>query len=175
MKLIELDWRKIYVGRCRHSGDVVVSFTGRFLVADTRLYTLLCRSVGKLQVLLNSERFSHHCSCPTVHGWIAAYRALFSYISGVNVFCIRSRIVRIRIFFVSLHLSRADLNSLINVLLSTSPGNSFHPNDSRCKQSLHLNFILTLPIKWHVTNISWFSKLKNCETAAAHGNLAKSR
>ena len=45
-----------------------------FLVADTRLYTLPCRSVGKSQ--LNSERFSHYCSCPTVRDWIAVYLAL---------------------------------------------------------------------------------------------------
>ena len=52
-----------------------------FLVADTRLYTLPCRSVGRSVcrsvTFLNSERFSHYCSCPTVHDWIAVYPAWF--------------------------------------------------------------------------------------------------
>ena len=47
-----------------------------FLVADTRLYTLLCRSVGPK--FYNCERFSHYCSCPAVRDWIAVYPALFS-------------------------------------------------------------------------------------------------
>ena len=52
-----------------------------FLVADTRLYTSPCRSVGPSVGpsvrFLNSERFSHYCSCPTVRDWIAVYPALF--------------------------------------------------------------------------------------------------
>ena len=44
-----------------------------FLVADTRLYTLPCRSV-RLTIrpsvtFLNSERFLQYCSCPTVRNW----------------------------------------------------------------------------------------------------------
>ena len=42
---------------------------------------LVCRSVGPSVrpsvTLLNSERFSHYCSCPTVRDWIAVYPALF--------------------------------------------------------------------------------------------------
>ena len=57
-----------------------------FLVADTQLYTLPCRSVGRsvgtsirLSVtMLNCERFSHYRSCPTVRDWIAVYPALFN-------------------------------------------------------------------------------------------------
>ena len=40
-----------------------------FLVADTRLYTLPCRSVRRsvrTVTFLNCERFSHYCSCPSV-------------------------------------------------------------------------------------------------------------
>ena len=52
-----------------------------FLVADTRLYTLPCRSVGRSVrrsvTFLNSDWFSHYCSCPTVRDWIAVYPALF--------------------------------------------------------------------------------------------------
>ena len=60
-----------------------------FLVADMRLYTLPCRSVGRYVgpsvrrsvrpsvTFLNSGRFSHYCSCPTVRDWIAVYPALF--------------------------------------------------------------------------------------------------
>ena len=52
-----------------------------FLVADTRLYTLPCRSVGPSVrpsvTFLNSERFLQYCSCPTVRDWIAVYPALF--------------------------------------------------------------------------------------------------
>ena len=49
-----------------------------FLVADTRLYTLPSRSVRPSVPFLNSERFSHYCSCPTERDWIAVYPALFS-------------------------------------------------------------------------------------------------
>ena len=42
-----------------------------FLVADTRLYTLPCRSVGHI------SEFLQYCSCPTVRDWIAVYPALF--------------------------------------------------------------------------------------------------
>ena len=57
-----------------------------FLVADTRLYTLPCRSVGRSVrpsvrpsvTFLNSEQFSLYCSHPTVRDWIAVYPALFS-------------------------------------------------------------------------------------------------
>merc|ERR1712142_212993 len=52
-----------------------------FLVADTRLYTLPCRSVGpsvrRSVTFLNCERFWLYCSCPTVRDWIAVYPALF--------------------------------------------------------------------------------------------------
>ena len=37
----------------------------------------LAVSVGRLRTFLNSERFSHYCSCPTVRDWIAVYPALF--------------------------------------------------------------------------------------------------
>ena len=57
-----------------------------FLVADTRLYTLPCRSVGRSVrpsiTFLNCEWFSHNGSCPTVRDWIAMYPALFSRSSG---------------------------------------------------------------------------------------------
>jgi len=53
-----------------------VLFLFLILVADTRLYTLVRRSV----TFLNSERFSHYCSCPTVRDWIAVYPALFIFI-----------------------------------------------------------------------------------------------
>ena len=49
-----------------------------FLIADT----LPFRSVRPLDrdvTFLNSERFSHYCSCPTVRDWIAVYLALFYY------------------------------------------------------------------------------------------------
>ena len=53
-------------------------FMPQFLVADTRLYTLLCRSVGR-QVgrsftFLNCERFLHYCSCPTIRDWILHFK-----------------------------------------------------------------------------------------------------
>ena len=56
-----------------------------FLVEDTRLYTLPCRlvgrsvgrSVGSSVTFLNSARFSHYCSCPTVRDWIAVCPVLF--------------------------------------------------------------------------------------------------
>ena len=65
-----------------------------FLVADTRLYILLCRSVGRYVgpsvgrsvTFLNSERFSHYCSCPTVRDWIAVYPALFFLLRTKNYF-----------------------------------------------------------------------------------------
>ena len=47
-----------------------------FLVADTRLYTLPCRSVRRSITFLNCEQFSHYGSCPTVCDWIAVYLAL---------------------------------------------------------------------------------------------------
>ena len=49
----------------------------RFLVADTGLYTLVCWLVHWLVTLLNSERFLHYYSCPTVRDWIAVFPALF--------------------------------------------------------------------------------------------------
>ena len=58
--------------------DLTIRFL--FLVADTRLYTLPCRSVGRYvgpSHFLNSKRFSHYCSCPTVRDWFAVYPALF--------------------------------------------------------------------------------------------------
>ena len=36
-------------------------------------------SVGPSVTFLNSERFSHYCSCPTVRDWIAVYPALFQF------------------------------------------------------------------------------------------------
>ena len=55
------------------------------LVEDTQLYTLPCWSVSRLVrrsirrsvTFLNSERFLHHCSCPTVRDCPAVYAALF--------------------------------------------------------------------------------------------------
>ena len=35
-------------------------------------------SVGRSVTFLNSERFSHYCSCPTVRDWIAVYPALLN-------------------------------------------------------------------------------------------------
>ena len=57
-----------------------------YLVADTRLYTLPCRSVrrsirrsvGPSVRHIFESRFSHYCSRPTVRNWIAVYQALFS-------------------------------------------------------------------------------------------------
>ena len=46
-----------------------------FLVADTRLYTLLCRS--------------HYRSCPTVRYWIAVYPALFCSTVHFYTICIQ--------------------------------------------------------------------------------------
>ena len=54
-----------------------IRFSCTFLVADTRLYTLQCRLVGRSVTCLNSERFLNYCSCPTVRDWIAVYPALF--------------------------------------------------------------------------------------------------
>ena len=57
---------------------IVISIGNRFrkiylfLVADT------CRSVGPSGTFLNSERFSHYCSSPTVCDWIAGYPALLN-------------------------------------------------------------------------------------------------
>ena len=76
-------------------------FWERFLVADTQLYTLPCRlvgmsvrpSVGPSVTFLNSERFLHYCSCPTVRDWIAMYPALFSTTALLNdhySFCINA-------------------------------------------------------------------------------------
>ena len=52
-------------------------FLSFFLVADTRLHTLPCRSVGPSVTFLNCERFSHYRSCQTVRDCIAVYPALF--------------------------------------------------------------------------------------------------
>ena len=49
-----------------------------FLVSDPRLHTSPCRSVGRFVTFLNSGRFSHYCSCPTVRDCLAVYPALFS-------------------------------------------------------------------------------------------------
>ena len=67
---------------------------GIFLVADKRLYTLPCwsvgwsvgRSVGPSVAFLNSERFSHYCFRPTVRDWIAMYPALFGLFSSYTGF-----------------------------------------------------------------------------------------
>ena len=52
-----------------------------FLVADTRLYTLPCRSVrryvGTSEIFLNCEWFLHYSPCPTIRDYIAVYPALF--------------------------------------------------------------------------------------------------
>ena len=70
-----------YVGLLIEGETEVHTLVLTFLVADTRLYTLPCRSVGRSVrpsvTFLNSERFSHYCSCPTVRDWIAVYPALF--------------------------------------------------------------------------------------------------
>ena len=44
----------------------------KFLVADTRLYTLPCRSVG-----WSVRHIFEFCSCPTIRNWISVYPALF--------------------------------------------------------------------------------------------------
>ena len=48
------------------------------LVADTRLHLAVTvgRSVRRYITFLNSERFLHYCSCPTVRDWIVVYLAL---------------------------------------------------------------------------------------------------
>ena len=49
------------------------------------------RSVGPPVIFLNSERFSHYCSCPTVRDWIAVYPALFRYVRPSilkHIFCL---------------------------------------------------------------------------------------
>ena len=60
--------------------SVKMFFLCLFLVADTRLYTLACRSVRRSVrpsvTFLNCDRFSHYCSCQTVRDWIAVYPAL---------------------------------------------------------------------------------------------------
>ena len=69
------------VGQSNHNTYSYTLLLLSFLVADTRLYTLPCRSVDKLVgpsvTFLNSERFLHYCSCPNVGDWIAVYPALF--------------------------------------------------------------------------------------------------
>ena len=74
-----------------------------FLVADTRLYTLLCRSVGRSVgrsvrrsvgpsvTFLNSEQFLHYCSCPTVRDWIAVYPTIV-FMSVYYTFRVRKHI-----------------------------------------------------------------------------------
>ena len=52
-----------------------------FLVADTRLYTLLCQSVGRSVTFVNYEWFMHKCSCPTVRDRIAVYPVWFLFTS----------------------------------------------------------------------------------------------
>ena len=44
--------------------------------ATLHLAVSVGRSVGPV-TFLNSERFLHYCSCPTVRNWIAVYPALF--------------------------------------------------------------------------------------------------
>ena len=42
------------------------------------------RYVGRSVTFLNSDRFSHYCSCPTVRDWIAVYPASFFHIVGIT-------------------------------------------------------------------------------------------
>ena len=49
-----------------------------FLIADTLPFWSVC-PLDRDVTFLNSERFSHYCSCPTVRDWIAVYLALFYY------------------------------------------------------------------------------------------------
>ena len=69
-----------YVSLLRLSWSTGNTHFDFFLVADTRLYTLPCRSVrrsvGPSVTFLNSERFLHYCSCPTVRDCFALYPAL---------------------------------------------------------------------------------------------------
>ena len=48
--------------------------------ATLHLAVSVGRSVSRYVTFLNSERFSHYCSCPTVRDWIAVYPALFIHI-----------------------------------------------------------------------------------------------
>ena len=56
-----------------------------FLVADTTLHLAVSvgRSVRPSVTFLNFELFSHYCSCPAVHDWIAVYPALF-----ISILCL---------------------------------------------------------------------------------------
>ena len=45
--------------------------------ATLHLAVSVGRSVSPSVTFLNSERFSHYCSCPTVREWIAMYPASF--------------------------------------------------------------------------------------------------
>ena len=56
------------------------------------------RSVGRSVTFLNSERFWHYCSCPTVRDWIAVYPALFL-IYIILQFFISKVILQIKWFF----------------------------------------------------------------------------
>ena len=53
------------------------AFIVQFLVADTRLYTLPCRSVGPSVRPSVTFLFLHYRSCQTVRDCIAVYPALF--------------------------------------------------------------------------------------------------
>ena len=50
------------------------------------------RSVRPSVTFLNSERFLHYCSCPTVCDWIAVYPALFSSLSFLNPQSIKNKV-----------------------------------------------------------------------------------
>ena len=47
------------------------------MVRDSISHFSVRRFVGPSVTFLNSERFLHYCSCPTVRDWIAVYPALF--------------------------------------------------------------------------------------------------
>ena len=70
----------------------IIELYFQFLVADTRLYTLPCRSVGRSVrpsvTFLSSEQFPHYCSCQTVRDWIAVYPALFHFFFNFRCYSI---------------------------------------------------------------------------------------
>ena len=101
--------------------------------------TLVGPSVRRSVTFLNSERFSHYCSCPTVRDWIAVYPALFSIY--VNL---RSIIVSL---FVSLHIVIVSLHFVI-YLFSFCHSSSFVLPLSRVitRRSMPCHFILCFVI-----------------------------
>ena len=65
----------------QYQAQLVLSFIQFFL-----LCWLVSRAVGPSVTFLNSERFLHYCSCPTVRDWIAVYPALFLMKMGILPF-----------------------------------------------------------------------------------------